>query len=202
MGNAIESIVETTKSFFIRVKEVICDAFNALATVIINGVKTVVSYFKKIIEYVWNGITIIGKLLYVGGKKIIHILSNKLGIPYLIQYFQDFKNKGIKVYQNNTQIDPKAYLEKLKEQISPRSQVTIKLEIKDNPTQEDEEKSIRDFKEHDDLDSLGFKLSDSVAIVGNKEIKLDNLSRRNNTNYSNYSDYSKFGNNHFRNYYY
>ena len=74
---------------------------------IINGVKTVVNYSKKILEYCWNGIKIIGKLLYAGGQELNHILTNKLGIPYLIQYFRELKNKRVKILnENNFEIDP------------------------------------------------------------------------------------------------
>ena len=77
-------------------------------------------------------------------------------------------------------------------------QIMIKGKIIRNDTQEDEEKSESDFKQNDELDGI-LQQTDSVAIVGNKEIKLDNL-LRSNTNFSNYSNYNRFLNNNFRNY--
>ena len=51
-------------------------------------------------------------------------------------------------------------------------QIMIKEKIIRNDTPEEEEKSERDFKQKDELDGI-LQLTDSVAIVGNKEIKLD-----------------------------
>ena len=199
MGSVIKSVAKTTLSFFKTVKDVICDAFTAVATVIINGVKTVVQYFKKILEYCWNGIKIIGKLLYAAGQELIHILTNKLGIPYLIQYFRELINKGVKILnENNVQIDPQNSLTILASKMRQNDQIMIKQKIIRNDTQEDEEQSENDFKQNDELDGI-VQQTDSVAIVGNKEIKLDNLSRS-NTNFSNYSNYNRFSNYNFRNY--
>ena len=166
---------------------------------IINGVKTVVNYFKKILEYCWNGIKIIGKLLYVGGQELIHILTNKLGIPYLIQYFRELKNKGVKIInENNVETDPQNSLTIIATKMKPTDQIVIKETIIRNETQEEEEKSVRDFKQNDEFDGF-LQQTDSVAIAGNKEIKLDNLSRS-NTNFSHYSNYNRFSNNNFRYY--
>ena len=122
---------------------------------IINGVKTVVKYFKKILEYCWNGIKIIGKLLYAGGQELIHILTNKLGIPYLIQYFRELKNKGVKILnENNVEIDLQTSLTILASKMKQNDQIMIKEKIIRKVTQEDEEKSESDFKQNDELDGI------------------------------------------------
>ena len=122
---------------------------------IINGVKTVVQYFKKILEYCWNGIKIIGKLLYAAGQELIHILTNKLGIPYLIQYFRELKNKGVKILnENNVEIDLQTSLTILASKMKQNDQIMIKEKIIRKVTQEDEEKSESDFKQNDELDGI------------------------------------------------
>lgn len=206
MGNVIKSAVNSTLSFFRRVKEVICDAFNAVATVVVNGVKTVVNYFKKILEYTWNGIKILGKLLYVAGKKLIHLLTNKLGIPYLIQYFLNLKNKGIKMVDETTnkESDPISGLAQIAGTIKPNSQIKVGIQILDHKTEEEGENSIMDFKENDDLEGIGLHQTNSVAIIGEREINLDTLPRvntsRSNSYYPNYSKYSNYSNysNHYK----
>ena len=103
---------------------------------IINGVKTVVKYFKKILEYCWNRIKNIGKLLYAGGQELIHILTNKLGIPYLIQYFRELKNKGVKILnENNVEIDLQTSLTILASKMKQNDQIMIKEKIIRNDTQ-------------------------------------------------------------------
>ena len=122
---------------------------------IINGVKTVVKYFKKILEYCWNRIKNIGKLLYAGGQELIHILTNKLGIPYLIKYFRELKNKGVKLLnENNVEIDLQTSLTILASKMKQNDQIMIKEKIIRKVTQEDEEKSESDFKQNDELDGI------------------------------------------------
>ena len=185
MGNAIKCAVKSTLSFFRKVKEVICDVFSVVATVVIKGVKTVVKYFKKIIEYVWNGIKIVGKLLYVGGKKLMHFLSNKLGISYLIQFFVELKTKRVRILdeKTNKDIDPISALNHLQNQMKTNDQVKIGIQMIHNETIVEEEKSTRDFKEKDDLEGIGLQQRDSVAVISEREsereINLNNLSRLN-----------------------
>ena len=206
MGNAIKRVANCTLNFFGKVKGLICDASKKIAEVVVNGVKKIVNYFKKILEYSWNGIKIVAKLLYYGGKELIHTLTSKLGIPYLIQYFIELINKKVIVKdENNNIIDPQIYFKLAAQKMNAGDQIKIKSEIIHINNEKDEMKSIQDFEDHDELEDInGLQKKDSIAIIDEKEVKLDNISRANtnftiDTNYLNYSNYPKKS---YGNYYY
>ena len=206
MGNAIKRVANCTLNFFGKVKGLICDASKKIAEVVVNGVKKIVNYFKKILEYSWNGIKIVAKLLYYGGKELIHTLTSKLGIPYLIQYFIELINKKVIVKdENNNRMDPQAYFSIAAQKMKPNDIIKVKHEIIHINNERDELKSIKDFEENDELEDInGLQKKDSIAIIDDKEVNLDNISRINtystiDTNYLNYSNYPKKS---YGNYYY
>jgi hypothetical protein len=216
MGNAIKRVADCTLSFFRKVKNLICDVSQKVVEVIVNGVKTVVNYFKKVFVYIWNKIKIIGKLLYYGGKQIIQILTNKLGILNLIQFFNELIKKKVQVRdQNNNNItDPQSFFVKLANQMKPNYQIQINTLIIPIQNEREEEETIIDFTENDKFSDIpGLSQNDSVACTDDREIKFDTISRT-NTNYSlnsnisnyssfsNYSNYSSRSNNSYSQYYY
>jgi len=208
MGNAIKKVANCTLSFFRKVKDLICDASKKVIEVIVNGVKTIVSYFKKVLVYVWNKIKIVAKLLYYGGKQAIQVLTNKEGIIYLIQYFNDLINKKVQVRDmNNNIIVPQFYFGNIFNQANQNDQIKVNAHIISNRNEREEEETTRDFIEKDELSEIpGFKQNDSVACTKDREITFDDISST-NTNYSwnskisNYSNYSNYSNNRFRQYY-
>ena len=209
MGNAIKRVANCTLSFFRKVKNFICDISKKVVEVIVNGVKTVISYFKKVLVYVWNKIKIVSKLLYYGGKHVIQMLTNKQGIPYLIQYFNELINKKVQVRdENNNIIIPQFYFGKFYTQMNQIEQLQVKTQIIPIKTEREEEETIKEFTERDDLsDILGFQKNDSVACTKDREIKFDDISSTNtnysrNSKFSNYSNYSNNSNNSYRQYYY
>lgn len=208
MGNAIKKVANCTLSFFRKVKNLICDASKKVVEVIVNGVKTVVSYFKKVLIYVWNKIKIAAKLLYYGGKQAIQILSNKEGIIYLIQYFNDLINKNVQVRDmNNNIIVPQIYFGNLFIQANQNDQIKVNAHIISNRNEIEEVETTKDFIETDEISEIpGFKQNDCVACTKDREIKFDDISSTNtyysrNSRISNYSNYSKYSNNSYSKYY-
>lgn len=208
MGNAIKKVANCTLSFFRKVKDLICDASKKVIEVIVNGVKTIVSYFKKVLVYIWNKIKIVAKLLYYGGKQAIQVLTNKEGIIYLIQYFNDLINKNVQVRDmNNNIIVPQFYFGNIFNQANQNDQIKVNAHIISNRNEREEVETTRDFIEKDELSEIpGFKQNNSVACTNDREITFDDISST-NTNYSwnskisNYSNYSNYSNNRFRQYY-
>ncbi len=211
MGNAIKKVANCTLSFFRKVKNLICDASKKVIEVIVNGVKTVVSYFKKVLMYVWNKIKIVAKLLYSGGKQAIQILTNKEGIFYLIQYFNDLINKNVQVRDmNNNIIVPQLYFGNFLINASLNDQIRVNAHIISNRNEIEEEETIKDFIEKDELSEIpGFKQNNSVACTKDREITFDNISSTNTkysrnsriSNYSNYSNNSNYSNRSYGQYY-
>lgn len=195
MGNAIEKIANCTLSFFRKVKNFICDISKRVAEVIINGVKTVVNYFKKVFVYAWNAIKIMVKLLYYKGKELIHSLTNKEGISNLIQFFNELIRKKVQVGDdNNNIIVPQIFFGNIFNNINSIDFVKVKAEIYRNQTEGEEEQTVKDFVEKDDLNSInGFHQNDSV-VVTDREIKLDNISRTSTSSYSWNSNTSNYSN--------
>lgn len=155
MGSAIKKVANATVNFFRKVKNFICEGAKKVAEVVVNGVKTVINYFKKLLEYSWNGIKIFGKMIYYAGKQIIHSLCGKEGIPYLIEFYNSLQEKGISVRdENNNEINPKNLFDDIEKKMGPNDHLEIHNQIKQNEDEKDEQKSIHDFKEKDDFDDL------------------------------------------------
>ena len=211
MGNAIKKVANCTLSFFRKVKNLICDASKKVVEVIVNGVKTVVSYFKKVLVYVWNKIKIFAKLLYYGGKQAIQILTNKEGIIYLIQYFNDLIHKKVQVRDdNNNIIVPQSYFVDLYNRAKPFDQIKVNAQIVPIRNEREEVDTTIDFIEKDEISEIpGLKQNNSVACTKDREITFDDISSTNTkysrnskiSNYLNYSNYSNYSNNSYNQYY-
>ena len=155
MGSAIKKVANATVNFFRKVKNFICEGAKKVAEIVVNGVKTVINYFKKLLEYSWNGIKIFGKMIYYAGKQIIHSLCGKEGIPYLIEFYNSLQEKGISVRdENNNEINPKNFFDDIEKKMGQNDHLEIHNQIKQNKDEKDEQKSIHDFKEKDDFDDL------------------------------------------------
>ena len=208
MGNAIKKVANCTLSFFRKVKNLICDASKKVIEVIVNGVKTVVSYFKKVLVYIWNKIKIFAKLLYYGGKQVIQILTNKEGIFNLIQYFNDLINKKVQVRDmNNNIIVPQYFFGNLFNLANQNDQIKVNAQIISIRNEREEVETTKDFIETDEISEIpGFKQNNSVACTKDREIRFDDITST-NTNYSrnsrisNYSNYSNYSNKSYKQYY-
>ena len=180
MGNAMKKVADCTLNFFGKVKDLISKAFHKVSEVMINGVKKIVSFFKKIIEYSWNGVKIVGKLLYCAGKQLIHTLTGKSGIPYLIEFYNELVNKNVQVKdEKNNFIKPFEYFNNAKLKMEEGDQIKVKTEIIKNNSEYDRQKPIEDFADNDEedlQDILGLEIKDGVAKVGDSDISIDSIS--------------------------
>lgn len=178
MGTVIKAAANKTLNFFGKIGSLLKEGINKVAEVVVNGVKKVVSYFKKIIEYSYEGVKIVGKLLYALGKQLVHTLTFKKGIPYLIEYYNELKSKGVTLKdEHNTEINPNQFFNNFAEKMNDNDQIRIKAEIV--PTDKSQEDSIADFKDEDDAEELkylGLTEEEGVAKIGENEINLDNIS--------------------------
>ena len=180
MGNAIKVVASKTMNFFASVGNFIKTGVKKVAEVVVNGVKKVVSFFKKIIEYSYNGIKIVGKLISAVGRQLIHTLTFKKGIPYLIEFYNELKSKNVSVKdENNKEVNPNEFFNKLAENMDENDQIKIKAEVE--KTDKSQEQSICDFEENDDdelnyLNIVGLTEKDAVAKIGDGEVSLDNIS--------------------------
>ena len=178
MGNAIKAAASKTLNFFKKVGSIIKTGVNKVAEVFVNGVKKVVNFFKQIIEYSYNGIKIVGKLFYALGRQLIHSLTFKKGIPYLIDYFNDLISKNVKVKdENNNDLKPNQFFDNLAQNMSENDQIKIKGEV--FHTEQSQDKSVYEFKNSDDneeLSYLGLTAKEPIGKIGEKEISLDNIS--------------------------
>ena len=164
MGNTIKKVVNATVGFFRKVGEKIVNGAKKVVEVIVNGVKKVATFSKRVISYIWKGIKILGKLFYYAGKQILHTLSGKKGIPHLIEFFNELKEKNVSIKdENNNDVKPEDYLNDLKEQMQEGDTLKIKTEIIRNENK-NETSSISDFGEEKDdyKDILGLSVSDSI----------------------------------------
>ena len=178
MGGAIKKAANATVGFFKKVGEKIINATKKVVEVVVNGVKKVASFFKKVISYCWNGIKIVGKLFYCAGKQIVHTLTGKSGIPYLIEFFNELKKKNVSIKdENNNEIKPEDYLSSVGQQMKEGDTLKLKHEIIKKETKSEKE-SFKDFEEGDDdpNDILGLNITESTAKVEEKEIEFDNIS--------------------------
>lgn len=166
--------------FFGKVKDLVCTAFKKVGEVMVNGVKKVVNFFKKILEYSWNGVKIVGKLLYCAGKQLIHSLTGKPGIPYLIEFYNELINKNVQVKdENNKVIKPEEYFNNAKLKMEEGDQIKVKTEIIKNNSELDRQKTIEDFTDNDEEDLgdiLGLEVKDGTAKIGNLDISIDSIS--------------------------
>ena len=176
MGNILKNVVNSTLNFFSKIKDIIIRSSKKVYEVVINGVKRVVTYFKKIIEFCWKGIKIIAKLIYYKGKQLISILADKVGIPYIIRYLQELKNKNVSIRdERNNIIDPKEYLSNLGEQMEKYDQIKLKVEIVKNDNSVQQSQSVKDFEENDDDEISNANINEyaPIAKTENKEYSLD-----------------------------
>ena len=178
MGNGIKAVAYKTLSFFESVGNLIKTGVKMVSEVVVNGVRKVVSFFKKIIEYSYNNIKIVGKLMYALGRQLIHTLTFKKGIPYLIDFYNELKSRNVSVKdEKNNEVNPNEFFNNLANQMGENDQIKIKAEIA--KTEKSEEQTICDFTENDDeeLNYLeGLTEKDAVAKIGDREISLDNIS--------------------------
>ena len=178
MGNAIKAAASKTLNFFKKIGSYIKTGVKKVAEVVVNGVKKVVNFFKKIIEYSYNGIKIVGKLFYALGRQLIHSLTFKKGIPYLIDFFNDLKSKNVKVKdENNNDLKPNQFFDNLAKNMSENDQLLVKAEVVH--TEQSQDQSVADFKNKDDneeLSYLGLTEKEPIGKIGDKEISLDNIS--------------------------
>ena len=159
MGGAIKKAANATVGFFKKVGEKIVNATKKVVEVAVNGAKKVATFFKKVISYCWNGIKIVGKLFYYGGKQIVHTLTGKSGIPHLIEFFNELKKKNVSIKdENDNEINPEDYLSSVMQQMKEGDTIKIQHEIIKKEDKSEEE-SFRDFEEGDDdlNDISGFK---------------------------------------------
>lgn len=178
MGSAIKKAANATLGFFREVGNVIGNSTKKVIEVIVNGTKKVVNFFKKVITYCWNGIKIAGKLFYCAGKQIIHTLTGKKGIPYLIDFFNEIKKKNVSIKdENDNEINPNDYLRGIAEKMQEGDTIKLKSELMRKETKSEED-SFRDFETKDDDPSeiLGLNIGDSIAKVGEKEMRFENFS--------------------------
>lgn len=186
MGNGIKAVASKTMNFFTSVAKLIRTGVQRVAEVVVNGVRKVVSFFKKIIEYSYNGVKIVGKLISALGKQLIHTLTFKRGIPYLIDFYNELKSRNVDIKDDkNQEVNPNQFFNNLAENMGENDQIRIKVEV--TKTNQSQEQSICDFEENDDeelkyLQIEGLTEKNSVAKIGDSEISLDNISNA-DTNY-------------------
>ena len=176
MGNVIKVAASKTLNFFKKIGSIIKTGVKKVAEVVVNGVKKVVSFFKKIIEYSYNGVKIVGKLFYALGRQLIHSLTFKKGIPYLIDFYNELISKNVKVKdENNNDLKPNQFFDNLAQQMGENDQIKVKAEI--FHTDQSQEQSCDDFKNSDDSEELRY-LSETGPIgkIEGNEISLDNIS--------------------------
>ena len=177
MGNAIKKAANATVGFFRKVGEKIVNGTKKVLEVIVNGAKKVATFFKKVISYCRDGIKIVGKLFYYAGKQIVHTLTGKSGIPYLIEFFEELTKKNVSIKdENDNEVNPEDYLNNLKDQMQEGDTLKLKHEIIKKEIKSETE-SFREFEQEDDdpKDILGLKFNESIAKVGAREINLDNI---------------------------
>lgn len=181
MGNGIKAVAYKTLNFFESVGNLIKTGVRKVSEVVVNGVKKVVSFFKKIIEYSYNGIKIVGKLIYALGRQLIHTLTFKKGIPYLIDFYNELKSRNVSVKdEKNNEVNPNEFFNNLAEQMGENDQIKLLAQIA--KTEKSEEQIINDFEENDEdelnyLQLEGLTEKDAVAKIGDGEISLDNISK-------------------------
>lgn len=177
MGSAIKKAANATIRFFREVGEKIVGGTKKVVEIIVDGVKKVATFFKKVISYSLNEVKIVGKLFYIAGKQIIHTLLNKKGITHLKEYLNELKKKNISIEdENNNEVEPESFCRDMAKQMQEGDTVKIKQEIIRKETKSEKD-SFKDFEGEDDpIDILGLTISDSFAKVEGKEISLDNIS--------------------------
>ena len=177
MGNHIKNIARSTIIFFNKAKNFISSSVNKVAEIIVNGAKKVVTFVKKVIKYCYNGVKIIGKLIYYKGKQLINILTNKSGIVHLIEYYKELKKQNIEVIdENNNNIEPEEYFRNLSEKMEEHDQVKIKTEIIKNNSSLEQSQTMCLFAEEDDDDIkslLGINESDIIVKTGSEDNKTE-----------------------------
>lgn len=178
MGNAVKKCANVTLSFFSKVGHIVSDGIKKTSEIVVNGVKKVFSFFKKVIEYCWNGIKIVGKLFYCAGKQLIHTLTGKSGIPYLVEFYNELINKNVNVKdENNNNINPNNYFNDIQSKMEEGDQVKVKMEIVKKKGNQTEDDMFKDFAENDDEeDILGLDIKESTAKIGNNDVSFDNIS--------------------------
>ena len=178
MGNAIKTVASKTMNFFAKAASFVKTGVRNVAEVMVNGVKKVVSFFKKVIEYSYNGVKIAGKLLSYLGRQIIHTLTFKKGIPHLIEFYNELKSRNVNIKdEKGEDVNPDQFFNNFAEQMGENDQIKIKVDI--CKTEKSMEESICDFENNDEEELKyieGLNVKESYAKIGDKEISLDTIS--------------------------